>query len=129
MSTFTQKCKFLKLFVFSFTCVYTSLSNRSLNFLVLSQKISLTLYGSESLGPLICCPNIPYPYNIYNHGQKSLGQSERNFNSMRFTSSVAKSNAVFLKIHVPSPLTPPNTMLKDQRNCALTVLTLSVGWG
>ena len=36
----------------------------------------------------------------YNHGQNSLGQSERNFNSMRFTSSVAKSGAVFLKIHV-----------------------------
>ena len=27
------------------------------------------------------------------------------------------------------PLFPPNTMLKDQRNCALTVSTLSVGWG
>ena len=40
----------------------------------------------------------------YNHGQKSLGQSERNFNSMRFTSSVAKSSAVFLQIHVPSTL-------------------------
>ena len=63
---------------------------------------------------------------IYNHGQKPLGQSEHNFNSMRFTSSVAKSSAVFLQIHVPSP---PNTMLKDQRNCALTVSTLSVEWG
>ena len=41
---------------------------------------------------------------IYNHGQKSLGQPERNFNSMRFTSSVAKSSAVFLQIHVPYPL-------------------------
>ena len=40
----------------------------------------------------------------YNHGQKSLGESERNFNSMCFTSSVAKSRAVFLQIHVPSPL-------------------------
>ena len=48
---------------------------------------------------------------IYNHGQKPLGQSEHNFNSMRFTSSVAKSSAVFLQIHVPSPLPPPpNTM-------------------
>ena len=27
------------------------------------------------------------------------------------------------------PPSPPNTMLKDQRNCALTVSTLSVGWG
>ena len=63
------------------------------------------------------------------HGQKSLGQSKRNFNSKRFTSYVAKSSAVFLQIHVPSPLPIPNTMLKDQRNCALTVSTLSVGWG
>ena len=36
--------------------------------------------------------------------KKSLGQSERNFNSMRFTSSLAKGSAVFLQIHVPSPL-------------------------
>ena len=28
-----------------------------------------------------------------------------------------------------SPPSLPNTMLKDQRNCALTVSTLSVGWG
>ena len=27
------------------------------------------------------------------------------------------------------PPSPPNTMLKDQRNCALTVSTLSVVWG
>ena len=45
----------------------------------------------------------------YNHGQKSLGKSERNFNSIRFTSYVAKaqkrkSSAVFLQTHVPSPL-------------------------
>ena len=59
------------------------------------------------------------------HGEKGLGQSKRNFNSKRFTSYVAKSSAVFLQIHVPSL---PNTMLKDQRNCALTVSTLSVGW-
>ena len=63
-----------------------------------------------------------------NHGQTSLGQSERNFNSMRFTNSVAKSSAVFLQIHAPSP-SPPNTMLKAQRNRALTVSALSVGWG
>ena len=31
-------------------------------------------------------------------------QSERNFNSMRFTNNVAKSSAVILQIHVPSPL-------------------------
>ena len=34
----------------------------------------------------------------------------------------------FYKSMSPSP-SPPNTMLKDQRNCALTVLTLSVVWG
>ena len=61
----------------------------------------------------------------YNHGQKSLGQSERNFRSMRFTSSVAKSSAVFYK-SMSRPPSPPNTMLKDQRNFALTVSTL---WG
>ena len=27
------------------------------------------------------------------------------------------------------PPSPPNTMLKDQRNCALMASTLSVGWG
>ena len=43
-------------------------------------------------------------------------------------SYVAKSSAVFLQIHVFSS-SLPNTMLKDQRNCALTVSTLSVGWG
>ena len=63
---------------------------------------------------------------IYNHGQKPLGQSEHNFNSMRFTSSVAKSSAVFLQIHVPSPLL---TQYNVERNCALTVSTLSVGVG
>ena len=34
----------------------------------------------------------------------------------------------FYKSMSPFP-SPPNTMLKDQRNCALTVSTLSVGWG
>ena len=34
----------------------------------------------------------------------------------------------FYKSMSPPPF-PPNTMLKDQRNCALTVSTLSVGWG
>ena len=33
-----------------------------------------------------------------------MGQSKRNFNSMRFTSYVAKSSAVSLQIHAPSPL-------------------------
>ena len=65
----------------------------------------------------------------YNHGQKSLGQSEHNFSSMRFTSNVVKSSAVIFQImyFVLSP-SPPKTMLKDQRNCALTASTLSVGW-
>ena len=34
----------------------------------------------------------------------------------------------FYKSMSPPP-SPPNTMLKDQRNCALTVSTPSVGWG
>ena len=43
----------------------------------------------------------------YNHGQKSLGQSEHNFSSMRFTSNVVKSSAVILQIHVLCPLPLP----------------------
>jgi len=39
----------------------------------------------------------------YNHGQKSLGQSERDFKSMRFITIVAKSSAVIVQMHVPSP--------------------------
>ena len=64
---------------------------------------------------------------IYNHGQKSLGQSEHNFNSMRFTRSVAKSSAVFLQIHVPSPLlTQYNRDLKIRRRQMST--TASGSW-
>ena len=39
----------------------------------------------------------------YNHGQKSLGQSEGDFKSMRFITIVAKSSAVIVQMHVPSP--------------------------
>ena len=46
---------------------------------------------------------------------------------MCVTSTVLKSSAVILKNHIPP--SPLDTMLKDQRNCALTVSTLSVGWG
>ena len=53
----------------------------------------------------------------YNHGQKSLGQSERNFNSLRFTSSVAKSSAVFLQIHVPSPLPTQYNVERSKELC------------
>ena len=63
-----------------------------------------------------------YPYGYifmayYNHGQKSLGQSERNFNSVRFTSSVAESSAVFLLIHVPSPLTTLYNVERSKELC------------
>ena len=58
-----------------------------------------------------------YVIHGYNHGQKSLEQSERNFNSMRFTSSVAKSNAVFLKIHVPSPLPTQYNVERSKELC------------
>ena len=54
---------------------------------------------------------------VYNHGQKSLGQSECNFNSMRFTSSVAKSSAVFLKIHVPFPLPTQYNVERSKEWC------------
>ena len=47
----------------------------------------------------------------YNHGQKSLGQSERNFNSMRITSSV------FLQIHVPSPLPTQYNVERSKELC------------
>ena len=46
-------------------------------------------------------------FKIHTIMDKSLwDSSERNFNSMRSTSSVAKSSAVFSEIHVPSP--PPH---------------------
>ena len=44
------------------------------------------------------------------------------------TSNVVTSSAIILQIHNPPP-SPPNTMLRDQRNCTLTVSTLSVGAG
>ena len=64
-------------------------------------------------------------------GQKSLEQWEHNCNLFY----VYHKNLMFYKA-VPSVYksisftpSPPNTMLKDQRNCTLTVSTLSVGWG
>ena len=50
--------------------------------------------------------------------------------SILCVSQVLSQKAVlsFYKSMSPPP-SPPNTMLKDQRNCALTVSTLSVGWG
>ena len=42
-------------------------------------------------------------FSPYFPGQKSLGQSEHNCNSMCVTSSVVKSSAVILQIVVPSP--------------------------
>ena len=59
----------------------------------------------------------PDPGHNYNHGQKSLGQSERNFNSMRFTSSVAESSAVFLQIHAPSPLPTQYNVERSKELC------------
>ena len=50
--------------------------------------------------------------------------------SILYVLQVLSQKAVlsFYKSMSPPP-SPPNTMLKDQRNCALTVSTLSVGWG
>ena len=39
----------------------------------------------------------------YNHGLKSLRQSEHNCNPMCITSNVVKSSGVILQIHVTSP--------------------------
>ena len=44
-------------------------------------------------------------------------QSERNFNSMRFTSNVAKSSAVILQIHVPSPLPTQYNVERSKELC------------
>ena len=54
----------------------------------------------------------------------------QNVTSSLCISQVLSQKAVpsFYKSMSPPPF-PPNTMLKDQRNCALTVSTLSVGWG
>ena len=65
---------------------------------------------------------------FYNHGQKSLGQSERNFNSIRFTSNVAKSSAVILQIHVPSP-SPTQYNVERSKELCLDGSTLPGGWG
>ena len=54
----------------------------------------------------------------------------QNVTSILCVSQVLLQKAVlsFYKSMSPPP-SPPNTMLKDQRNGALTVSTLSVGWG
>ena len=54
----------------------------------------------------------------------------QNVTSILCVSQVLSQKTVlsFYKSMSPPP-SPPNTMLKDQRNCALTVSTLSVGWG
>ena len=53
----------------------------------------------------------------YNHGQKSLGQSECNFNAMSFTSNVAKSSTVILQIHVPFPLPTQYNVERSKELC------------
>ena len=54
----------------------------------------------------------------------------QNATSIQGVSQVLLQKAVlsFYESMSPPP-SPPNTMLKDQRNCALTASTLSVGWG
>ena len=46
-----------------------------------------------------------------------LGQSERKFKSIHFTSSVAKSSAVCLQIHVPSPLPTQYNVERSKELC------------
>ena len=53
----------------------------------------------------------------YNHVQKSLGQSERDFNYMPFTSIVSKSSAVMLEMHVPSPFPAQYNVERSQEVC------------
>ena len=52
-----------------------------------------------------------------NHGQKSLGQSEHNFSSMRFTGNVVKSSAVVLQIHFSSPLPTQYNVERSKELC------------
>ena len=56
--------------------------------------------------------------------------NSQNVTSILSVSQVMLQKAVlsFYKSMSPPP-SLPNTMLKNQRNCALTVSTLSVGWG
>ena len=58
-----------------------------------------------------------------------MGQSERNFNSMRFTSNVAKSSAVILQMHVPTQY----NVERSKELCLDGFNTLrvvgEVGWG
>ena len=42
---------------------------------------------------------------------------ERNFNSMRFTSNVAKSSAVILQMHVPSPFPTQYNVARSKELC------------
>ena len=51
--------------------------------------------------------------------------------SQNVTSILGVSQVLLQKAELSfyKSMSPPNTMLKDQRNCALTVSTLSVGWG
>ena len=48
---------------------------------------------------------------------KSPWDSQNVFNSMRFTSYVAKSSAVFLQIHVPSPLLTQYNVERSKELC------------
>ena len=74
-----------------------------------------------------------YPFSKVFQIQTIMDKSpwdSQNATSIPCVSQVLSQKAVlsFYKSMSP-PLSSPNTMLKDQRNCALTVSTLSVGWG
>ena len=76
-----------------------------------------------------CLDALPLSYTAATIMDKSPWDSQ-NVTSILCVSQVLSQKAVlsFYKSMSPPP-SPPNTMLKDQRNCALTVSTLSVGWG
>ena len=60
---------------------------------------------------------LPDAKDLYYLWNAQNWQSERNFNSMRFTSNVAKSSAVILQIHVPSPLPTQYNVERSKELC------------
>ena len=70
-----------------------------------------------------------YPFSKIFKIQTIMDKSpwdSQNVTSILCVSQVLSQKAV---LSFYKSMSPPNTVLKYQRNCALTVLTLSVGWG
>ena len=60
---------------------------------------------------------LPDAKDLYYLWNAQNWQSERNFNSMRFTSNVAKSSAVILQIHVPFSLPTQYNVERSKELC------------